>query len=120
MKEGNSSNKKTISKESETIEEIVGQDEETEIKESEKEPTKETVINKDVTEENDETVTGIVIDCSCLALRSEPSFDSYMAAIIDVGTEIEVNESQSTDEFYHVTLSNGKTGFCKKSFIKIK
>ena len=85
----------------ETIEEIVGQDK----MEPDQEP---------------EPVVGFVVDCLSLNVRSEASLTGSPIATIIKGTKVEIDESESTDEFYKVTVGLEIFGYCKKEYIKIK
>ena len=84
----------------ETIEEITGQD----------------IVN----EEQEQTKTGVVFNCFAVYVRSTPDFNHVnIATTISKGTEVTINKSESTDEFYKVTTPTGILGFCKKEYIKI-
>lgn len=101
MNDETSKNKK-LGKEKETIEEIVGQD----------------FVGE--TKNQKQTMIGIIVDCLCLALRNDPSINSAIIKTIDAGSEVTIHNSKSTNDFYSVVTDDGISGFCKKSFVKIK
>ena len=85
--------------------------------------------NKDENEEdieksaNDEIVDAVVTGCNKLYVREEPSKESKHLCIIENGTELTVNLTESTDTFYKVHGVLGETliaGYCMKEFISIK
>ena len=62
---------------------------------------------------------GRVIDCPKLNIRSDAFKSSRIVCVVDRGTEMEVDESESTVHFYKVYLDNGFYGFAMKQFIEI-
>lgn len=71
-------------------------------------------------EEEPEAIIGEVFDCAKLNVREEPRSDAKVACVIDVGTEVMINEADSTDEFYKICLVSGIEGYCMKKFIAVK
>lgn len=63
---------------------------------------------------------GIVVDCIKLNIREAPDKNSESIGVIECGTELMVDETQSTDEFYNVCLGSGVEGYCMKQFIQIQ
>lgn len=63
---------------------------------------------------------GVVVDCSKLNVRRRPSINAEIECEIVKGTEVEVNEAESTNEFYKIYTAAGIEGYCMKQFIKIK
>ena len=68
---------------------------------------------------------GTVVDCTLLNVRSEPKADAPVVLVISKGAGVEINENNSTSDFYAVTVHNLETknkvdGYCMKKFIKIK
>ena len=61
--------------------------------------------------------TGFVYGCSKLNVRSEPKSDASIVCVIEQKSEVEIDMSQSTDDFYKVCLASGIEGFCVKSYI---
>ena len=78
--------------------------------------TEEGIIQADTPK----TVTGIVTGCEKLYVRTKPSKESNHITIIPKETEIQINLSESTEDFYKVTTSMGIEGYCMKKFITIK
>ena len=80
----------------------------------------------DVTEEIEEsisdinTITGIVIDCKILRVRNAPGLDSDIICEIEAGSIVEIDEVNSTEEFYKVCTETGIDGYCMKKFIKVE
>lgn len=64
-------------------------------------------------------VEGIVVDCSSLYVRSEPTVDSEPLGTIKCDTNVRIYESESTDDFYSVCTETGLEGFCMKKFISV-
>lgn len=74
-------------------------------------------------EENNEvveTVTGVVTGCEKLFVRTKPNKESNHITIIPKDTEVQINLSESTEDFYKVTTSMSFEGYCMKKFITIK
>ena len=80
----------------------------------------------DVTEEIEEsisavnTITGIVSDCKKLRVRNAPGLDSDVICEIEAGSIVEIDEVNSTEEFYKVCTETGIDGYCMKKFIKVE
>lgn len=79
----------------------------------------ETTEVTEVAEESEESkeIMGTVSNCAKLNVRETPSESGNVLGIIDQGTEVMIDEDQSTDEFYSVTTEVGLEGFCMKKFI---
>ena len=65
-------------------------------------------------------VIGIVMNCNRLNVRAAALMTSTIVTVITEGTEVLINESASTNEFYKVWTAAGFEGFCLKKFIEIK
>ena len=77
----------------------------------------------DVTEEIEESInsiTGIVSDCKKLRVRNAPGLDSDAICEIEAGSIVEIDEVNSTEEFYKVCTETGIDGYCMKKFIKVE
>ena len=84
----------------------------------------DSVVIEQVTEpvaeiDEEAIVNGVVVDCGKLNVRQEPSSDSKIVTIIPGGTEVEINNEESTDEFYKICTAAGIEGFCMRKFIDI-
>lgn len=79
-------------------------------------------IIEDTTENKEETVSkfGVVTGCGSLNVRKEPSLDSEIICVINLSTEVEIEENESTDEFYKICLPNGIEGYCMRKYIITK
>ena len=64
-------------------------------------------------------VTGVVVDCSKLNMRFEPSSDSEIMCTLIRGTEVVIDEAESTDEFYAVCTPAGMEGYCMRKYIEV-
>lgn len=62
---------------------------------------------------------GIVFNCLVLNVRRTPAINGVVETTIPKWTEVEVDETESTDEFYSITTKDGTTGFCMCEFIKL-
>lgn len=63
---------------------------------------------------------GSVSGCSKLNVRFRPNSNSDIVCTIDYNTEVMIDESESTNEYYKVYTSSGIEGFCIKKYIDIK
>lgn len=77
-------------------------------------PTPEPPAAPEVTE-----ILGVVVDCEKLNVREEANAEADVVCTIPVGTEVMINEEESTDEFYKICTGAGVEGFCMKKFIDI-
>lgn len=67
-----------------------------------------------------EKVLGTVVNCPRLRVREHPSINAVVAAEIDEGSEVVINEDKSTEEFYSVITATGLEGYCMKDYIQAK
>lgn len=65
-------------------------------------------------------VTGYVVNCAKLNVRNEPKPNSEILCTIEQDSEVEIDEAQSTEDFYKICSAAGIEGYCVKYFIKIK
>ena len=63
---------------------------------------------------------GLVSGCLKLNVRFRPNSKSDIVCTIDYNTEVMIDESESTNEYYKVYTSSGVEGFCMKKYIDIK
>lgn len=63
-----------------------------------------------------------VVNCKVLRMRNSTDTSTNDNVIYELpeGTEVRVNEAESTAEFYKVITTAGAEGFCMKKFITIK
>ena len=80
------------------------------------------VVETAVTEEQpkQEKILGTVVDCNKLRIRKHPSINAIVAAEIEKGTAIMIDESKSTADFYAVITESGLEGYCMKDYVQVK
>lgn len=62
---------------------------------------------------------GVVVDCLKLNVREAPNAKAGVVCVIDASMNLEIDEAESTDDFYAVYTASGAEGYCMKKFIKI-
>ena len=91
---------------------------------TESESTEETVevseeeLSKVQVEEPDMLI-GIVTGCTRLNIRAEASSDSDILTVVNVGSELQIHVSGTTDEFFKVTTGFGIGGYAMRQFVSI-
>ena len=73
----------------------------------------------EVEEDTPEVVKGVVVGCTKLNIRKEPNSSSVVVGTVATSTEMVLDETESTDDFYKVCTAAGVEGFCMKKFISI-
>jgi uncharacterized protein YgiM (DUF1202 family) len=63
---------------------------------------------------------GIVVNCNLLNVRKEADSDSGIICTVSALSELMINLTESTDEFYKVYTVTGVEGFCLKKYVAIK
>ena len=71
-------------------------------------------------EEFNDILLGVVTGCERLNVRKEPSSTAAIVCEIENKTEVMIEESESTEDFYKVFTVSGIDGFCMRKFIEIK
>ena len=61
---------------------------------------------------------GIVLSAK-LNVREEPSTDAAIVCEVAKSTELIIDESGSTDDFYKICTAAGIEGFCMKKFVSV-
>lgn len=69
---------------------------------------------------NTENIQTGVVNCLRLHLYSEPDLNSEVVCKIRYLTEVEVDLSNSTTDFYKIYTAIGAEGFCEKYLITIR
>ena len=69
------------------------------------------------TQNQPEPVYGVVHNCEKLNVRKHPSKDSEIVFVLNEGSEISIDEENSTEEWYSITHASGVEGFCMKQFV---
>lgn len=77
------------------------------------------LIPQPVQIEEPETLEGVVSGCTQMYVRSEASIGSEPLGVIKSGTKVQIDETNSTIDFYSVCTETGLEGFCMKKFISI-
>ena len=65
-------------------------------------------------------VYGYISNCAKLNIRVAPDKTANILCEAKAYTEVMIDQSRSTDEWYSVYLSGGIEGFCMKQFIVIE
>lgn len=65
-----------------------------------------------------ETVTGIVVDCTKLNVRANPSSSANVVCILEAGSEIQINVAKSNNEWFSVCTVTGIEGYCMRKFVE--
>lgn len=79
-----------------------------------------TVSESDPEPEQEKSIIGIVTDCLKLRVRKQPNTAAEVLCEIDALSEVQIDEKESTEEFYKVCTEAGIEGFCMKKFIAVK
>ena len=67
----------------------------------------------------EEPVIGKVTGCKKLRVRKQPNTSSQVLSEILVDSEVNIDLSKSTNDFYKVCTEAGVDGFCMKDYISI-
>ena len=62
---------------------------------------------------------GKIVGCKKLNVRKLPSRDSEVIIELVEGSEVMIDEKESTALFYKICTEHGIEGFCMKNFIKV-
>ena len=62
---------------------------------------------------------GKVSNCKKLNIRKLPSRDAEIVSELIEGSEVMINEKESTALFYKICTEHGIEGYCMKNFIKV-
>lgn len=66
----------------------------------------------------EDMLTGVV-NCLRLHIHSEPTTESEVICKIRYATEVEIDPSKSTEDFYKIYTAIGAEGFCQKELVTI-
>lgn len=84
----------------------------------------EEVVTEETVEEPVETEavvkTGVVTDCLKLNVREQPNKEAKVLCEILALSEVQIDETKSTEDFFKVYTSTGIEGFCMKKYIVIR
>lgn len=84
------------------------------------EAVEETEIISPIAPEPKKTARGVVVGCFNLNVRTGPRKDFDVICEIPSDSEVEIDESESFEDFYKVCTASGVEGFCMKKFIEVK
>lgn len=76
--------------------------------------------SNDTSEYTDEIMIGVVTNCTRLNVREEPRADAVVVCEVNCQTELMIDETESTEEFFKVFTSAGMEGFCMNKFITVQ
>ena len=62
---------------------------------------------------------GKIVGCKKLNVRKLPSRDAEIVSELIEGSEVMIDEKESTALFYKICTEHGIEGFCMKDFIKV-
>lgn len=65
------------------------------------------------------SVNGTVVDCIKLNVRSQPSANAEVVAVLAVNTNVMVDTSKTTGEWYYIYTTDGVRGYCLKTNIRV-
>lgn len=80
-------------------------------------------VNEAIEETEPETpdiLLGNVTGCTKLNVRQEPVANGMIIGTLPVSSEVMIDESESTEDFYKVCTASGMEGYCVKRFITIQ
>lgn len=84
------------------------------------EPTLESSNEATLVEEKAAVYIGKIRDCDKLNVREEPSLEAKVLCRLDKNSEVEIDKTNSTKEFYKIYTSSGISGYCMKKHMSIK
>lgn len=61
---------------------------------------------------------GRVFGCTSLNVRKAPKTNAMVICTINCHAEVEIDELESTDDFYKICTASGIEGYCMKKFIR--
>ena len=90
------------------------------------ETVEETEVAAEVVEEvtkaaeEPSNITGVVVNCVSLNVRSSGEIADNILAVIPAGTILNLNQKESTSEWIKVKTESGVEGFCLRKYIGIR
>lgn len=58
-----------------------------------------------------------VVDCTCLNVREFPEMTAKVLTVINVGTEVLIDENESTETWCRIQLKNETHGYAMRKFL---
>ena len=68
-------------------------------------------------EKTPDRIAGIVVDCTKLNVRSEPSIAGDVVCVLDAHSELEVDLNKSNNDWYKICTAIGAEGYCMRKYI---
>ena len=65
-----------------------------------------------------ETVTGMVVGCSKLNVRSEADLFADIVCVLDNRSEIAIDVNKSTRDWFYICTATGIEGYCMRKFVE--
>lgn len=65
-------------------------------------------------------VEGVVVDCTRLNVRANPTTDADIVCVLDAHSEIEIDVNKSTDEWFYICTAAGMEGYCMRKFVNAR
>lgn len=65
-------------------------------------------------------VTGTVVNCGKLNVRSKPAIDADVVTVLEVNSKVEIDPARSTNDWLKITTANGVKGYCMRKFVNAK
>ena len=66
-----------------------------------------------------EILDGVIANCTKLNVRVAPNAKADVLCVLNVASEIEIDLTKSTDEWYHVCTATGIEGYCMRKFVNV-
>lgn len=63
---------------------------------------------------------GVVTDCLKLNIREKPDKNSGIVTVVTCLTELKIDPTMSTGDWYAVCTASGIEGFCMKKFVAVR
>ena len=87
--------------------------------EPQEEMVDEVVVEEPIAEIEEKHTTGKVVNCELLNVREQPNVNAEIVCMIKRNTEVEIDVTKSTSDFYKICIASGIEGFCMKKFILV-
>lgn len=66
-----------------------------------------------------QSLIGEVSKTELLNIRAGATTESEIVGVVQSGTKVMIDETDSSEEFYKVTTESGCSGYCMKKFINL-
>ena len=64
-------------------------------------------------------IKGVVANCAKLNIREKPVIDADVVCVLDCGSEMEIDMSKSTINWFKVCTIVGVEGYCMRKFVNV-